>query len=176
MLYQGEARCGYQSVTSDLFDSAGQSGKMLSYVYIKLLHMLGFSLPVFNIIIAFITNVHFYKLRRKTCWQTQWQLISLKQASRLREEINIQGNIMTPWDSEVLRFPWAWCLHCSADFFRTQSSVSTCDVLLVDGRINERHSRLGQHWFPFVVGPYRPFWLRSNVLQSCHQEHNKIAH
>lgn len=41
--------------------------KMLSYVYIKLLHMLGFSLPVLNTIIVFITNVHFYKLRRKTC-------------------------------------------------------------------------------------------------------------
>lgn len=69
--------------------------KMLSYVYIKLLHMLGFSLPVLNTIIVFITNVHFYKLRRKTCWQTQRQLISLKQASRLREELNIQGTTMT---------------------------------------------------------------------------------
>lgn len=51
----------------------------------------------------------------------------------------------------------AWCLHRSADFFRTLSSVSTCDALLIDGRIDERHSRFGQHGFPFVVGPYRPF-------------------
>lgn len=74
------------------------------------------------------------------------------------------------FDSEVSALP---CWHVpNAD---AQEARGDAGVLLIDGRINERHSHLSQHWFSFMVGPYMAFWLWTNVLQSCHQDYNKIA-